>query len=110
MVFLLRKDATVRMAAKVFKNLIGGEWVDSRSGQTYENLNPADTKDVVGTFQRSNSKDVDDAVAAAKQAYEKWRLVPAPRRAEIIFRCGQLLEQRKEEYARDITCEMAKAL
>src|SRR3954464_95476 len=110
MVFLLRKDPTVRMAAKVFKNLIAGEWVDSRSGQTYENLNPADTHDVVGVFQRSNSKDVDDAVAAAKQAYEKWRLVPAPRRAEIIFRCGQLLEQRKEEYARDMTREMGKNL
>src|SRR3954463_14848946 len=110
MVFLLRKDATVRMAAKVFKNLIGGEWVDSRSGQTYENLNPADTHDVVGIFQRSNKQDVDDAVSAAAQAYAKWRLVPAPRRAEIIFRCGQLLEQRKEEFAREMTREMGKVL
>src|SRR5205085_5186299 len=49
-------------------------------------------------------------VSAAAQAYSKWRLVPAPRRAEIIFRCGQLLEQRKEEYAREMTREMGKVL
>jgi acyl-CoA reductase-like NAD-dependent aldehyde dehydrogenase len=52
------------MAAKVFKNFIGGEWVESRSGQTYENLNPADTRDVIGIFQRSDKRDVDDAVSA----------------------------------------------
>ena len=66
------------MAAKVFKNFIGGEWVESRSGQTYENLNPADTRDVIGVFQRSDKRDVDDAVSAAKQAFERWRLVPRP--------------------------------
>jgi alpha-ketoglutaric semialdehyde dehydrogenase len=98
------------MAAKVFKNLIGGEWVETRTGRTHENLNPADTRDVVGIFPHSDSKDVDDAVAAAKLAFEKWRLVPAPRRAEILFRAARLLEERKEEYARDMTREMGKVL
>src|SRR5215831_12900638 len=98
------------MSAKTYKNLIGGEWVGSRSGQTFENLNPADTRDVIGVFQRSDKSDVDDAVAAAKQAFERWRLVPAPRRAEIIFRAGQLLVERKEDYARDMTREMGKVL
>jgi aldehyde dehydrogenase (NAD+) len=95
---------------KTYKNLIAGKWVESRTGQTYENLNPADTRDLVGIFQRSGKQDVDDAVAAAKAAFETWRLVPAPRRAEIIFRAAQMLLERKEEYARDMTREMGKIL
>src|SRR5689334_3521691 len=98
------------MAAKVYKNLIGGEWVEARSGRTFENRNPADSSDVVGIFPASSKDDIDDAVAAAKQAFERWRLVPAPRRAEIIFRAGQLLMERKEDFARDMTREMGKVL
>ncbi len=97
-------------APKTYNNLIDGEWVASRSGQTFENLNPADTRDVVGIFQRSNKDDVDAAVAAAKRAWESWRLVPAPRRAEIIFRAGEILLERKEQYANDMTREMGKVL
>src|SRR5438874_2200739 len=97
-------------APKTYNNLIDGEWVPSRSGQTFENLNPADTRDVVGIFQRSNKEDVDAAVAAAKRAWETWRLVPAPRRAEIIFRAGEILLERKEQYAKDMTREMGKVL
>src|SRR5258708_22932335 len=98
------------MAAQIYKNLIGGEWVASRTGQTLQNLTPADTRDVVGVFQRSDSRDIDDAVAAAKQAWEQWRLMPAPKRAEIIFRCGEILQQRKEEYSQLMTREMGKVL
>src|SRR5712672_3491973 len=97
-------------APKTYNNLINGEWVPSRSGQTFETLNPADTRDVVGIFQRSNKEDVDAAVAAAKRAWESWRLVPAPRRAEIIFRAGEILLERKEQYANDMTREMGKVL
>ena len=98
------------MPAQIYKNFIGGEWTASRSGQTFENLNPADTRDVVGVFQRSDKRDVEDAVAAARQAFEQWRLVPAPKRAEIIFRAGEILHQRKEEYARQMTREMGKVI
>src|SRR5713101_4811682 len=95
---------------KIYRNYINGEWVEARTGQTFENLNPADTSDVVGIFQRSGKDDVDAAVAAAKAAFEKWRLVPAPHRAEVIFRAGEILLERKEEYARDMTREMGKVL
>jgi alpha-ketoglutaric semialdehyde dehydrogenase len=98
------------MAAKTYKNLIGGEWVESRSGQTYENLNPADTRDVIGVFQRSDKRDVDDAVNAAHAAFQRWRLVPAPKRAEIIYRAAEILTERKDAYARDMTREMGKVL
>jgi len=98
------------MPAKVYKNLIGGEWVESRSGQTFENQNPANVKDVVGIFPRSNRDDVNEAVQAASKAFERWRLTPAPRRGEIIYRTAQILQERKEDYARDMTREMGKVL
>jgi aldehyde dehydrogenase (NAD+) len=95
---------------KVYKNFIDGEWVDASTGETFENRNPADTRDVVGIFQRSGKADVDAAVAAAERAFAKWRLVPAPRRAEIIFTAAEMLLERKEEYAREMTREMGKVL
>ena len=98
------------MLAKVYKNLIGGEWVESRSGQTFENQNPANVKDVVGIFPRSNKDDVNEAVQAAAKAFERWRLTPAPRRGEIIYRCAQILQERKEDHARDMMREMGKVL
>src|SRR6266550_7022586 len=95
---------------KVYKNFIGGEWVESSTGETFENRNPADTREVVGLFQRSAKADVDAAVEAARHAFAKWRLVPAPRRAEIMFRAAEMLLERKEEYSRDMTREMGKIL
>jgi acyl-CoA reductase-like NAD-dependent aldehyde dehydrogenase len=95
---------------KVYKNFIDGEWVEASTGQTFENRNPADTRDVVGIFQRSGKADVEAAIAAAKRAFAKWRLVPAPRRAEIIFRAAEMLMERKEDFARDMTREMGKIL
>lgn len=73
------------VAPRVFKNFINGEWVESRNGKAYENRNPANADELVGMFVSSGPEDVDAAVDAAKQAYKKWRLVPAPKRAEILF-------------------------
>src|SRR6202158_4571642 len=95
---------------KVFKNFIDGEWVESSTGETFENRNPADTRDLVGIFQKSAKADVNAAVQAAKRAFAKWRLVPAPRRAEMVFRAAEILIERKEDHARDMTREMGKVL
>jgi len=95
---------------KVYKNFIDGEWVEASTGQTFEDRNPADIRDVVGIFQKSAQADVDAAVDAAKRAFAKWRLVPAPRRAEIVYRAAEMLIERKEEYSRDMTREMGKIL
>jgi len=95
---------------KGYKNFIDGEWVEASTGQTFEDRNPADTRDVIGIFQRSGKADVDAAVGAAKRAFARWRLIPAPRRAEIIYRAAEMLMERKEEYARDMTREMGKIL
>jgi aldehyde dehydrogenase (NAD+) len=98
------------MADKVFKNFINGEWVESKSGQTFENRNPADTDDLVGVFQKSNADDVKAAVDAAAEAYRKWRLVPAPKRGEILYRVANRLLAQKEEFSQEMTREMGKII
>ncbi len=96
--------------AKTYKNFIDGEWVESSSHRTFENRNPADRGEVIGIFQDSVEADVEAAVEAARKAYRRWRLVPAPKRAEYLFRLGEILLKRKEEYAREMTREMGKPL
>jgi aldehyde dehydrogenase (NAD+) len=93
-----------------YKNLINGKWVGARSGEKFENRNPADWEELVGVFPKSGPAEVDEAVEAAEQAFRKWRLVPAPKRAEIIYRAGELLRKHKEEIARDMTREMGKVI
>ncbi|MBI2459925.1 MAG: aldehyde dehydrogenase family protein [Candidatus Rokubacteria bacterium] len=93
-----------------YRNYIGGEWVEAASGRTFEDLNPANKEDLLGRFPRSDAADVDRAVEAAREAFKSWRLYPAPRRAEIVFRAGELLLKRKEELARLMVREMGKVL
>jgi len=93
-----------------FSNFIDGKWVTSDSGDVFENRNPADARDVVGVFQRSSRRDVAQAVAAARNAYAAWRLVPAPKRAEVLFRAAAIIAERKESLAADMTREMGKIL
>ena len=96
--------------AQVFKNYIGGQWQESGGRETFDNINPADTTDRIGSFQKSNAKDVAAAVAAAKAAFPAWRRTPPPKRAEILFRAGQLLAERKDTLAGDMTREMGKPI
>ena len=93
-----------------FANFVGGEWVPSVAGATLENRNPANARDLVGVFPDSTTQDAAAAVAAAKHAFDSWRLVPAPKRAEILFKAAQLIVARKDEFARDMTREMGKVL
>ncbi|HVF51882.1 MAG TPA: aldehyde dehydrogenase family protein [Pyrinomonadaceae bacterium] len=102
--------ASARSTVKTYANYIGGEWVQSASGETFENVNPADTRDVVGRFPVSTAEDVGRAVEAARTAFDRWRRVPAPRRAEILFRLGEILMRNKERFAADMTREMGKVL
>ncbi len=93
-----------------YKNLINGRWVDAQSGETFESRNPANWSEVVSTLPKSGAADVDAAVKAARAAYEKWRLVPAPARGDIMRRIGDLLVQQKEALATLMTREMGKVL
>lgn len=91
-------------------NFIGGEWVPPATGQYLERRNPADTRKLVASYPASGAADAAAAIEAAQRAYPAWRATPAPRRAEILFRAAQLLVERKEQYARDMTREMGKVL
>src|SRR5262245_362849 len=93
-----------------YHNFIDGVWVASVSGDCLVNRNAARPDDLIGTFQRSTQGDVDRAIEAARRAYPAWRLTPAPRRAELLFRAAQILTERKEALARDMTREMGKVL
>jgi aldehyde dehydrogenase (NAD+) len=97
-----------KTSVKTYNNYIGGEWVKSASGEWFENVNPADTSDVVGRFPKSNAEDMTRAVDAAKGAADKWRRTPAPRRAEILFRLGEVLRKNKDRYTQEMTREMGK--
>jgi aldehyde dehydrogenase (NAD+) len=103
------KNSTKSKTA-TYQNYIGGEWVKSSSGEWFENVNPADTSDVVGRFPKSNAEDVNAAVEAAKTAATRWRRTPAPKRAEILFRLARILERDKNKFSREMTREMGKVL
>jgi alpha-ketoglutaric semialdehyde dehydrogenase len=95
------------LGAKTYKNYIGGEWVGAASGETFESVSPANGE-TLGIFPRSGPEDVDRAVEAAKAAYEEWRLVPAPKRGEVLFRFAQLLVDNKDDLTDLMTHEMGK--
>ena len=96
--------------ADVFKNYINGAWVESKSEKSFENRNPANRHDLIGLFPASSLEDVNRAVEAAQKAFSGWRLVPPPKRGEILYRVGELLRRDKEKIARGMTREMGKIL
>ena len=96
--------------AEKYYNYIGGEWVESSSGETFENINPANHDDVVGIFPLSTAEDVNRAVEAAKKAQKEWAALPVPERAKILGRAGDIMVERKEELARLETREMGKIM
>ena len=93
-----------------FQNFIAGQWCDSSDGRMFENRNPADWNEVLGTFPLSTKEDVDRAANAALAAFKEWRLVPAPERGDIMRRAGEIMVRRKEEIAAIMTREMGKPL
>ena len=99
-----------KIRAQEHQNYIGGEWQSPESGKYIENRSPADTRDLVGLFPDSTADDANRAVSVAAEAFQKWRKVPAPRRAEILFKAGEILIGRKEDCAVDMTREMGKVL
>jgi len=94
--------------ADTFYNIIGGSNEAATSGQTFDNLNPADRTDVIGAFPASGPADIDDAMAAASDAFSTWSRTPAPERGEILREIGDALTERKTELARIMTREMGK--
>lgn len=95
---------------KKYKNFIGGKLVDSKSGRTFENRNPANWDEIVGIFPKSNIDDLNMAIEAAKKAYKKWRAVPWPKRSEIMRRAAEIMLEKKEDLSKLMTREMGKVI
>ncbi len=92
---------------ELVRNYIGGRWVETDT--TFDTYNPA-TEEVIAPVAQASADDVDAAVKAARAAYKDWRLVPAPRRGEVLYQVAALLQERKEALARLMTQEMGKVL
>jgi alpha-ketoglutaric semialdehyde dehydrogenase len=97
------------MATLQLRNYVDGRWVEASTGQTFENIDPA-TGERIAEVAKSAPADVDRAVESARRALEQWRLHPAPKRGEILYRAGEIMLRRKDELAREMTREMGKVL
>ena len=98
------------VAVRPYRNFIGGQWVESASGKTTLNRNPADTRDVLGLLPMSTAEEARGAVAAARAAFPAWRDTPAPVRGGILYRAWALMEEEKEDLARRLTREEGKTV
>ena len=95
---------------RTYLNFIGGEWVAARSGQTYQNVNPADTREVVTQYPASGKEEAQEAIQAAQKAYPAWAALTPVARGRILSKTSQLLEARKAELAELLTREEGKTL
>ncbi|WNB93348.1 CoA-acylating methylmalonate-semialdehyde dehydrogenase [Bacillus sp. NEB1478] len=93
---------------KLLKNYINGQWVASNSTDDLEVPNPA-TGEVLARVPISTKEDLDKAVQAADAAFQKWKHVPVPKRARILFKFHYLLTENHEELAKLVVQENGKA-
>ncbi|HYJ45913.1 MAG TPA: aldehyde dehydrogenase family protein, partial [Pyrinomonadaceae bacterium] len=94
----------------IYRNFINGEWVESVSSRTVENINPANTDDVLGTIRQATRDEARSAVEAASNAFRDWRSTPAPTRGRLVARAARLMEENKEELAQLLTREEGKTI
>jgi aldehyde dehydrogenase (NAD+) len=103
-------DLTAATGVTTYQNLIDGEWVAPSSGQYFESINPADIEDCVGRFPASDVRDAERAIAAARRAQKEWAKHPPSKKAAILYKAADLLEERAEQYGRELTREEGKVL
>ncbi|ABF10504.1 aldehyde dehydrogenase family protein [Cupriavidus metallidurans] len=95
---------------ETYRNYIDGEWCDSASGRTVDNVNPADTRDIVSRHAASDARDAAAAVAAAAAAFDGWKKTPIGKRAKILNDAAAHLEANADTIATELTREEGKAL
>ncbi|HWH40989.1 MAG TPA: aldehyde dehydrogenase family protein [Usitatibacter sp.] len=99
-----------KAAVEEFRNHIAGDWVPSRSGRTFDDVNPADTREIVARFPASTREDAQAAVDAAAAAFDGWRRTPVGKRAKILTDAAAILEANVDRNARELTREEGKSL
>lgn len=98
---------TTLLNTKSLTNYINGEWISVNN--TTSVINPATGEEIV-QVSLSEKEHVDAAVRAAKEAQKRWAHVPAPQRAEVLYKVGNILKERKEELSQLLTMENGKVL
>src|SRR3989441_3448698 len=93
-----------------YRNFIAGKWTESSSPKTVNNVNPANTDDIIGTVRQATRAEARTAVEAASEAFHSWRSTPAPARGKIVAKAARLLEEAKEELAQILTREEGKTI
>src|SRR5215467_4205910 len=93
-----------------YKNFINGKWIESTSTKSVNNVNPANTDDIIGSNRQATREEARAAVEAAADAFHGWRSTPAPARGKIVARVARLMEERKEELAQILTHEEGKTI
>jgi aldehyde dehydrogenase (NAD+) len=101
---------SLQTSTEDFRNYVNGEFALSRTRQTFDDVNPADTRDVVGRFQASSKEDAEAAVAAAAAAFDGWRKTPISKRAKMLTAAAEYLEANADKFARELTREEGKSL
>jgi len=93
------------------KLLIGGQWVESASGKTFETLNPADGQ-VLAQVYEADAEDVDRAVKAARKAFDEgpWPRMRPNERSRLIWRLADLIEAHREEFAQLETLDNGRSI
>src|SRR5438093_3291190 len=95
---------------ETYRNFIGGKWIESASSKTVNNINPADTEDIIGTVRQATREEARAAVDAAAEAFHSWRRTPAPQRGKIVAKAARLMEEAKDELATILTHEEGKTI
>jgi len=91
-----------------YANYINGEWADR--GSWFENRNPADTAELVGSFAKGAAQDVEEAASAAAAALPGWSGMSGPARGDVLYRAAAILDKNFEQVAADMTREEGKTL
>ena len=95
---------------QTYKNFINGKWIESSSSKTVNNINPANTDEVIGSNRQATREEARAAVEAAAQAFADWKRTPAPARGKIVAKAARLMEEAKEELAQTLTREEGKTI
>ncbi|HWZ34012.1 MAG TPA: aldehyde dehydrogenase family protein [Bryobacteraceae bacterium] len=94
---------------KTHSGACGTHWIEHSSGEEIASYNPADGSEL-GRVRLATAEDCDQVMKHAVHTFERWRMVPAPKRGEIAREIGDALRQSKDELGELVTLEMGKIL
>ncbi|MGC3791754.1 MULTISPECIES: alpha-ketoglutaric semialdehyde dehydrogenase GucD [Priestia] len=99
---------SIKTEEKMYLNYVAGEWVPGSVKRVDSSINPANRNEVVGYVQHSGKEDLDRAVNSAKKAQIAWSKLSGADRGQYLYKVANMLEQRLDEIAKTMTCEMGK--